>query len=30
MYCGPRFMGIGTIRDTESGSVVTFRKMLAE
>jgi len=30
MYCGSAFVGVGTIRDTESGPVVKFRKMLAE
>lgn len=29
MYCGDAFVGVGAIRDTESGPVVKFRKMLA-
>jgi len=29
MYCGAAFVGVGTIRDTDAGPVVKFRKMLA-
>jgi len=29
MYCGTVFVGVGTVRDTESEPVVKFRKMLA-